>query len=706
MTGQGIEGRHFSGINTRILFDHVKERLGDEGVKVLIEQAGEDRTVDSLLDDTSWSSYDQFRRLLEAASELLAPVGGLEGVAEVHQIGRSTAPEFARTLQGFGSPMAMALEAGQIGASLYPIMALDPEGLAPTHLRWRIRMREPFEPFPELCVFLKGLLPQSVRLFGMRVLEISEESCQCKGARECVVDIHWDETEDLALQLDLARTKLQIAESRLEAFQDTVSDIVSAHELDVVLGRIVRSAARAVHAPAFVLAIDGPGGEKRLYTEGIAEEDAEAVVADDSGYLSVDVASGYREYGRLVAVAPFGYVSHERAALDSYARLAATALDSAYALEDARRQAGTAEALLQLSTSLAELSSVGELATKVARAIPEVIDCDASVVLLVTDGVARVAAHHGYPPDAVDEIERLEIPIDQSEVPQLRKRKRDELPQFARSLMDSAGLKAMASAPVTLDETQLAILVAGVRHGSERILDDAKLAERFAGLAGQAAVALRNGRLLDQIRHQSLHDPLTDLANRALIMDRAGQLLVRARRDHGKTALMFIDLDDFKQINDTLGHGAGDDLLREVAVRLVSTVRAADTVGRLGGDEFVVLTEDRSPSGEVETVARRILEAIGQPFQLPGCQRPVVIGASVGIALGDRPCAGDLLRDADIALYRAKALGKGRHCVFSPGMEVEALKGTAFAEDLAQSRSNDDLSSTEPEPIVLARSSR
>jgi diguanylate cyclase (GGDEF)-like protein len=145
-------------------------------------------------------------------------------------------------------------------------------------------------------------------------------------------------------------------------------------------------------------------------------------------------------------------------------------------------------------------------------------------------------------------------------------------------------------------------------------------------------------------------------------------MLAEARREDTTPAVLFLDLDDFKDINDTLGHRSGDELLTGVAARLSSVLRGRDTVGRLGGDEFIVLAEGSPSAAVAESVADRILEALHAPFEIPGSDIPLAVTASIGVATGDRTTPEELLRDADIALYRAKAAGKSRAEVFTPSM--------------------------------------
>jgi len=186
-----------------------------------------------------------------------------------------------------------------------------------------------------------------------------------------------------------------------------------------------------------------------------------------------------------------------------------------------------------------------------------------------------------------------------------------------------------------------------------------------------------------QLSHQAFHDPLTGLPNRALFLDRLEHAL-RRRDRRGRIAVLFLDLDDFKTVNDALGHAAGDRLLVTVAERLDGALRAGDTAARLGGDEFAVLLEDVDGPEQTTVAAARILAALRAPVALPGLD--LSISASIGVAVappvGD--VAGDvLLRDADVAMYRAKARGKGCTELFVPAMHDDALRRLRLRADLA-----------------------
>lgn len=177
-------------------------------------------------------------------------------------------------------------------------------------------------------------------------------------------------------------------------------------------------------------------------------------------------------------------------------------------------------------------------------------------------------------------------------------------------------------------------------------------------------------RLEDQLRHQALHDPLTGLANRSLFRDRLTHAIDRNARTGATVAAVIIDVDDFKAVNDTLGHPIGDLLIVEIAGRLRSSVRVADTVARLGGDEFAVLLESVTDMASVLEATRRMLAVFETPCEL--ADTPTAVTASIGLAMATADTDGpdELIRKADIAMYVAKAQGKARCVLFTPGMQL------------------------------------
>lgn len=169
----------------------------------------------------------------------------------------------------------------------------------------------------------------------------------------------------------------------------------------------------------------------------------------------------------------------------------------------------------------------------------------------------------------------------------------------------------------------------------------------------------------EQLRFRATRDAVTGLPNRTLISQRISELLERAHRDRATIALMFIDLDNFKLVNDTLGHPAGDELLRSVTVRLAGVAPDGDRLGRFGGDEFVVIVDDVSCAESAEHAAQQVLDALAEPFTLMQGSVRLKVSASIGVALTDSAPADTLLRDADIAMYRAKRQGRNRYCLIT-----------------------------------------
>jgi diguanylate cyclase (GGDEF)-like protein len=237
----------------------------------------------------------------------------------------------------------------------------------------------------------------------------------------------------------------------------------------------------------------------------------------------------------------------------------------------------------------------------------------------------------------------------------------------------------------------LAIAYVVGHHGLMGVLDPASVYNHAAALNGPWRWAAVHGVFVIgasiasvaawKLNEEGFRDPLTGLANRSLFYDRVEHALLRQKREGTRVAALFLDLDDFKTINDSLGHAAGDQLLVDVADRVKRSLRASDTVARLGGDEFAILLEGL---GDVDPVrlAQRILIALGDPFVLGGRQASVTVSIGIALSVGGRESTDVLLRNADVAMYQAKTKGKGRYEAFEQGMQTAVLERLDLKGDL------------------------
>ena len=208
--------------------------------------------------------------------------------------------------------------------------------------------------------------------------------------------------------------------------------------------------------------------------------------------------------------------------------------------------------------------------------------------------------------------------------------------------------------------------------------------------------------LEEQLAHQAFHDALTGLANRALFSDRVTNAIARTTRHNRSVSVLFVDLDDFKTVNDSLGHAAGDELLLFVADRLTSALRPGDTAARLGGDEFAILIEDDLSLEVSVTIAERVQRTLDAPFPLSG--REVFVRVSIGIAeLQAGNTADDLLRNADVAMYRAKDGGKGRFAIYEAGMHTAAVQRLELRSEIERAVSGGELAVVYQPIIDLGR---
>jgi diguanylate cyclase (GGDEF)-like protein len=688
--------RDFSGIVTSYVMAYLAS-CPEGTMDRVLAAAGETRTAVELTSGATWSSYGQVRSLLEATAEILGGPEVLEEAGTAFVVGN---PEFVSLVMSFGSPDALFASIDQMGENVATCLRLSIAEVAPGEWVAELRFLGDHEPFIEYCHYCKGMLASGTLPFGMPAADVVEELCVHRGDAVCRFRVRWDHVDGPARRAAFFEYKAEILGARLEALQAIVGDLVSDDDLESVLARIVATSARAVSAPVFVLALEElPAASQRVYADGISLAEAAVVAADlvgdevpqVPGRLVVDVVSPRRRYGRIAAIQieDHEFFEQETMILQAYARVAAAALDSAAALEESRRQAATANTLLALSTSLAEVVSIDEVAGKLIRAVRELVDCDRTSVVLVnpTTGIAQVAAVDGYGPAEEAELMRARFAVDETTLRAVPITDADPDASDEQTISERVGSIGRVTTPIVAGGELLGWLSASVIARPGRLVDP-DIENRMRGLAAQAATAVSNARLLDQVRHQALHDALTGLPNRSLIFDRVDQMLARNRRNRGEGAVLFVDLDGFKEINDTLGHAAGDQLLRAVAARLSATLRGSDTIGRLGGDEFVVLVESDNES-RAELVAERLLTALEQPFTIGGTT--VIVNASIGFAAGDRSTAGEMLRDADIALYEAKAAGKHRVVAFRPEMHVAVRDHLQLDNDLRQAHARGEL---------------
>ena len=343
------------------------------------------------------------------------------------------------------------------------------------------------------------------------------------------------------------------------------------------------------------------------------------------------------------------------------------------------RAANAVQRLLEEGSRALSAEQAGET---LARIVKEALDIRHAAVILV-DSEERIQYVGLDVPEEFESVARERLVGSTAREFRLwRRATRESTPIFVENarasqlipteLVTLLELRAYVAFPLLSSERPLGLVVcAATREGRHWTPEQRRLVEQLA-LEGSLVVenaALRGAdqERIDELARQAFHDPLTELPNRALFADRLEHALARLQRHDQIVAVLLLDLDGFKEVNDSLGHDAGDQLLIAVSQRLRAALRPADTIARLGGDEFTILLEEITHLGEATRVAERIEDSLRTPFQLDG--HDVRITISIGIALNNATDAQpeDLMRNADAAMYKAKRAGKARYEVYEPG---------------------------------------
>jgi diguanylate cyclase (GGDEF)-like protein len=673
----------------RDVLRYVEHAAGVEARDRLLAELPAHRRAGDVVDPHRWVSRGELNDVVAAAARLCGD----------DQIGRRAGEEKFRAglLSPFGAELAAtgSVEAAcervvaryaKVSLSRRPVVVAN----GTDHVLLESHYLDPAGANRFACDYQAGYFSQLPTLFGLLGTAVEME-CRARGDARCVLRLAW-RPDPVHTPVDRLGSARDEDVTWFEEAQATAAKLVGASDVEELLDEVVRQACQTFAAPQVLLTARLRGDHApRVHHTGFDDDRADALAGHlaagtlehDEHVAIADIASAARTYGRLAAVFPAGstITADERRKLHAYAEHVASALHALASLEGARRDRDTARALLSLARAFAEVTSVHDVTTRLTKAIPEVTGCDLATVWLF-DADRRSIRLVGSEDRAGNEqpLEPKHLFVDDFPdlVAAMRSRRPTLLdavaaPAVIRPYLTQTGIAELAMVPIAGNGHLLGIVTAGFttaigsfEHGS--------LFERLRGLTAHASTALQNAHLLERMRHEAMHDTLTGLPNRSLVEGRGRQALSAVERTGNRVAVLFLDLDGFKEINDTHGHFVGDALIRHVAARLDGLMRVSDTVGRLGGDEFVVLMPDVETEQDALDVAARIIAAFRRPINVEG--RSVSVSCSIGVA-SSGSCApyDDLLRRADAAMYAAKAAGGRRYAVDDPvvALPPEAL---------------------------------
>lgn len=651
--------------------------LGESTVRHVMEVAGEDRTLEEIEDSTEWSSKDRTRNLYVAAMQVTGDRGlpRRAGSTVLHEYAGGEVIAIMRSLGGPAEVMQLAPVFASKQTTITVGECLEArDGFA----RISHRKLPPHKADPIWCEYAMGVYGSIPEIFGLPRADVEEVECSVRGDDRCVFQVTWDPDpeKDLGAENEYLQRQVAALTERFEALEELATDLTSAHDIDLLLETITERAAVAVRAFGYVLAVKLPRDlHRRVHRIGIEDDEVERIAneiladpPDDRGgsRLIVDISSSTHFFGRLAALQPDGaqFAPEERRLLTAYAAHGAAALVAAAALDETRNQVVTLRTLLDLSADLADAHSIDEAADRLATSVPKVLDCEVATVLVWDADSAQLvrrSSSAGFGSWDAEEHPALSITPDEYQHLLGANGPVSFGPTVShptiRAMGAVAGFPVGLAMPVVARGELQGIIAVGTGR-ADPIPLSGSLGGRLPGIAGLAATTFLSAKLFEQVRYQAHHDALTGLPNL-----RALEALSADEEAEDPAALIFVDLDGFKQVNDRFGHSAGDELLVEVGRRLREAVRSRDVVVRIGGDEFAVLLSAVADSAESEAIARRFLENVQHPVVIGG--QEIRVTASIGVAprsLDDESIEAMLSR-SDHAMYRAKMAGRATICL-------------------------------------------
>jgi diguanylate cyclase (GGDEF)-like protein len=667
---------------TSVLLRLVRSEGGEAAVADLLGRAQIHREASYLESVDNWISLDEATAMFEAGVEQTGDPMFARRVGE-NTLRQHAGTQVATVLRSLGSTEAVLEAVAQSAARLSSVTKMETIEAGPGRGVVRACAREGFTRRRLHCDWTTGLLAGLPILFGLPLARVVESECQTRGDGQCLYTVSWDAelaaaAADPQQRVTSLEAQLVAMSERLSGAYATAGDLVSTEDLDTVLRRIVERAADAVRAPSHILAVrTDPSAELQVYSKGIDEHQAQQLAAatptdEESGAdstLVAEVASARRHYGKLIARYPGNveFFPQEHELLSLYAKHAAAVLDMSVALEQSTRRHEQVSSLLSLSHAVAQAGTSEEVAERLVAMVPEVVDCDRIGVWL-WDHLEQNLKTLTLSGRTAAQAEYLrELAISPGDTPHLAEMIAVPQPQFfddqttdpyLRDLMAKLGMVGLTIVPIVARDIFLGVLTVSVTDDPRRLQPDGDLLERLTGVAALAATAIQNGQLVDKLRHKASHDALTGLLNRVGFRQHIDRILDPARGEPGHFGLLFVDLDEFKQVNDAYGHDAGDELIRKAAHRLEGTARGGDGVARLGGDEFAIILADVGENHQLRAAEERVRAAFNAPFMLGSIT--ISVGASVGGSVWpeDGQTVNELVTHADAAMYADKGQGR------------------------------------------------